>query len=272
MGRLAATSSGDDGMGTRGVVASLWLVVAGCAADLGRESGEWGSGLEGLGTATSAGSDEGSDDERGSSGGMGGPEDDSSTSSPGASTDDGVDETTTGGGPPLPPANADYCEIDGMVVVEAEHFASNEGYAEVARPDASGGIVMQVGDQGSLDLSIHFDTAGEVFVWLRTFVPIQDSENNGVFLDLDGEPLVAPAGHPFAGVPDIYLQKIGWAWAPAWQGNGAVQGPVTFMVTPGDHTLTIRKRLIERPEIDKIVLDFAGLEPNGLGPGETPCR
>lgn len=199
----------------------------------------------------------------------------STTDTTGDTTDDTADDTTddtTSTTGPMP-LDADFCEQGGQIVFEAEHFASNAGYAEVLRPDASEGAVMQVGDAGSLDFKLFFATEGEVYVWLRTYVPPNDSENNGLHLDLDGQPLIAPQNHPYSGSDDIFLHKIGWSWAPEWQGpeSGQIQGPVTFMVTPGDHTLSIRKRLIERPEIDKIVLEFAGSEPGGLGPAETPC-
>lgn len=253
--------------------AALWLVLTtGCGEELKREVGAPSPGLGSLGEAGSSGT---GDDEGESGGSSVGGDDGGSTGSgwppPDPSPDDGGDETTTGAEPPPLPTNADFCEVDGTLVMEVEHFAANDGFAEVARPDASGGLVMQVGASGRLDLSVHFDTAGEVYVWIRTYVPLQDSENNGLFLDLDGTPLVAPAGHPLVGTSDIYLEKVGWAWAPRWQGDGVTQGPVTFSVTPGDHTLTIRKRLIERPEIDKIVLSFSGAPPQDLGPQETPC-
>jgi hypothetical protein len=46
---------------------------------------------------------------------------------------------------------------------------------------------------------------------------------------------------------------------------------VAFDVGAGDHTLTISKRKIERPLLDKIVLSWTNDAPSGLGPAETRC-
>ena len=190
----------------------------------------------------------------------------------------GVDPSETGAPPPDvpaeppdPPDGVQHCEVDGRIAFEAEAYDAQVGFDEVARGDASGGTTIQVGDGGAVDYELWFQSSGRVYVWIRTYVPDQDSENNGLFIDVDGEPIEAPDDHPQAGVPDIYLKKIGWAWAPEWQGEDGHSGPITFEVTPGLHTFTIHKRKIERPEIDKIVLEFAGSEPDELGPASTPC-
>lgn len=169
---------------------------------------------------------------------------------------------------------ADFCEAAGAIVMEAEAFSAQFGYAEVPRDDASGGVAMQVGDTGVLSFEIFLETAGTWYFWPRTLAP--DSESNGMHVEIDGVFMTAPASNPYAGADDIYLQKSStqWFWEPKWQGpgSGQVAGPVTFELAAGVHTLSIHKRIIERPLIDRIVLTTTNVAPTGLGPSETLCR
>ena len=171
--------------------------------------------------------------------------------------------------PPSP--DIEHCEVDGRLVFEAEAYTEQAGFDENARGDASGGAVMQVGDDGELHFDVWFATSGRAYVWVRTYVPDGDSENNGMYIDLDGEPIAAPDDHPEAGTTDIYLKKIGWSWSPEWQSDSGHSGPITMDVLAGEHRITISKRKIERPEIDKIVIEFEDDEPSDLGPGVTSC-
>jgi len=172
--------------------------------------------------------------------------------------------------PTPPPAGPPrYCERDGTIVMEAEGFSANEGYAMVSRADASGGVVMQVGERGALSFDIEVASSGRMYLWLRTLAP--DAESNGVHVELDGSRIEAPADHPEAGSDDIYLQKMRWSWEPEWQGEGTHSGPVTFEVSAGAHRLTIIKRKVERPYIDRIALTWASAPPSGTGPTDTPC-
>jgi hypothetical protein len=177
--------------------------------------------------------------------------------------------------PPEPPPVpvGDFCEVGGSVVMEAEGFSAQTGYATVARGDASGGAAMQVGASGALHFEIWLDTGGTWYFWPRTLAP--DAESNGMYVDLDGVTIRAPATSAYPGVADIYVQKSGstWYWEPKWQGpaSGQVEGPVTFEASAGAHVLTIRKRKMERPLIDKIVLTKGNAPPAGLGPAETRC-
>ncbi len=169
--------------------------------------------------------------------------------------------------------NADFCETGQQVVLEAESFTTQNGYSQVPRTDASGGMAMQVGASGSLDFEIHLATGGTYYFWIRTLAA--DSESNGIFVALDGSQITAPPSNPYAGVPDIFLYKSAtqWFWEPLFQGSGsgAVAGPVIFTTSAGVHTLSIQKRKMERPLIDKIVLTTGNTQPSGLGPAETPC-
>lgn len=173
--------------------------------------------------------------------------------------------------PPVP--TGDFCDVGGSVVMEAEGFSSQTGYATVARGDASGGAAMRVGDSGALHFEIWLAAGGTWYFWPRTLAP--DAESNGMYVDLDGVTIRAPATSAYPGVADIYVQKSGstWYWEPKWQGpaSGQTAGPVTFEASAGAHVLTIRKRKMERPLIDKVVLTTGNTPPSGLGPSETRC-
>ncbi|MEA3477396.1 MAG: Ig-like domain-containing protein, partial [Bacteroidota bacterium] len=166
----------------------------------------------------------------------------------------------------------DFYEQNGIVSMEAENYISQEGYNLVNRSDASGNLAMQAGsDNGSLNYIFTLDNGGLWYIWIRTYATA--SENNGLYLRLDGRSLKAPAGHPYVGVRDIYLKKHGWCWKPEWQGagHGKHEGPVTMNATAGTHTLSIYKRQTEDPVIDKILLTRTDTAPADsiYGPEET---
>ncbi len=186
----------------------------------------------------------------------------------------GADAPAVDPNPEPPPAPAgDFCEVNGEVVMEAEHFWGQTGYTSIARSDASGGTAMQVGASGVLHFEFWLATGGTWHFWPRTLAP--DAESNGMYVDLDGITIRAPATSSYAGAADIYVQKSSsaWYWEPKWQGpgSGQVEGPVTFEASAGSHVLTIRKRKMERPLIDKVVLTTGNTPPSGLGPAETRC-
>ncbi|MEA3460944.1 MAG: FlgD immunoglobulin-like domain containing protein, partial [Bacteroidota bacterium] len=157
------------------------------------------------------------------------------------------------------------------VSMEAENYTSQEGYSIVYRSDASGTQAMQVGSDGSLNYSITLNTAGTWYIWIRAYATT--AENNGLFIKLDGETLTAPEDNPYAGVPDIYLTKNGWCWKPEWKGpgDGEHEGPITMTASAGTHILSICKRKMEDPLIDKILLTLTDSPPedSSYGPDET---
>ena len=177
--------------------------------------------------------------------------------------------------PDAVPVSGDFCESQQVISIEAEHYSAQTGYSQITHGDASGGVAMQVGDNGSLDFEVYFASTGTYYFWVRTLAA--DSESNGLYLAIDGELVRAPPSNPHAGVADIYLYKSDsyWFWEPLFQGAGsgasAVAGPVIFDVTAGQHTVSVRKRKMERPLIDKLVLTVAGDQPSGMGPNETTC-
>ncbi len=77
--------------------------------------------------------------------------------------------------------------------MEAESYSAQSGYAEVGRSDASGGLAMQVGDSGTLDFEVFLTTPGTYYFGIRTLAP--DSESNGIYVELDGNLITAPADH-----------------------------------------------------------------------------
>ena len=149
-------------------------------------------------------------------------------------------------------------EVNGVVSMEAERYTSQTGYGRYANADASGGTVMRAdGAEGStLDFRFTVQQAGTWYVWVRAYATA--NENNGYLLGLDGRTL-----------GNIYLKKIGWSWQPEWLNGDSHAGPVTVNLTAGSHVLSILKRKIENPLIDKIVLTKAAQAPTGLGPAAT---
>ncbi len=160
-----------------------------------------------------------------------------------------------------------FMEQNGVVSMEAEHYTSQNGYSVVSNNEASGGKVMQVGASGNLNFDFEVNQGGTWYFWVRTYADAHD--NNGLHLSLNGKRLTAPSSHSLAGTSDIYLIKGSWSWEPRWQKGEQHAGPVTIELTPGKHRLTISKRKIERPLIDKIVLTKSSQPPSGFGPSET---
>ena len=149
-------------------------------------------------------------------------------------------------------------------VVDLElESGSMTGGAIVANSEASGGQVVQFTTAASGSVTFNLPTleAGTWYVWIRTYA--KTSEENGLFMELDGKSVVAPAGHLYAGIADIYLKKVGWSWEAEWQGpgHGVHAGPITINLTAGAHQLTIKKRKTERPLIDRIILSKSSTPP-----------
>ncbi len=149
-------------------------------------------------------------------------------------------------------------EVNGVVSVEAERFTSQSGYGRYANSGASGGAVMRAdGGTGSrLNFQIDIRTPGTWYFWMRAYATAD--VNNGCQLGLDGQTK-----------GDIYLKKVGWSWLPEWLTGHSHAGPITLQLTAGRHTLSIIKRKVENPLIDKIVLTRSARPPTGYGPAQT---
>ncbi|MGD9611966.1 MAG: BACON domain-containing carbohydrate-binding protein [Kiritimatiellia bacterium] len=149
-------------------------------------------------------------------------------------------------------------EVNGVVSMEAENYTAQTGYARVASSETSGGAGMRaVGAEGSnLDFKFSVQQAGTWYFWVRANATAD--VNNGFRLALDG----SVRG-------DVYLKKIGWSWTPEWLTGHSHAGPITLNLTAGTHTLSILKRKVENPLLDKIVLTRSATAPTGLGPATT---
>lgn len=171
-------------------------------------------------------------------------------------------------------------ERNGVIAIEAEHANSSEGYRTLAIESVSGGFVVQVDEEvthsgGNLTFEFEVETAGRWHVWIRTRA--MHHRENGIRLMIDGKYATPPPGHPLEGSENIFIRKNTshdvWNWDPRWkptheqEQNGLRHaGPVTIDLTAGTHTLSILKRLRERPLIDKIALTRSPYMPGGFGP------
>jgi hypothetical protein len=152
---------------------------------------------------------------------------------------------------------AEFWEHRGLIVAEIEDAALRAAVVS-AREDASGGKVVTWHDEtGRAELTLRVFTPGVWHVWIRTAA--KDHVSNGLYLELNGVRLRAPAGHRWPGVDAIYLRKhaVNFFWKPEWQGPGEGNhaGPIAIEIPhAGVHRLAIVARKIERPTLDKIVL------------------
>jgi hypothetical protein len=157
-------------------------------------------------------------------------------------------------------------EKSSVIAFEAEDYTSQNGYTRVARTDASGGAVMRADGPTGSELKFRFTArqSGTWYIWIRAHATID--LNNGMYINLNNQPLRAPASHPLAGAVDIYLPKVGWSWKPEWLRGHSHTGPITMNISAGSHVLSIVKRKIENPLVDKIVLTRSSTPPTGFGP------
>jgi len=150
-----------------------------------------------------------------------------------------------------------YLEKEGVLMLEAEN-GYQEGWQVVSSPiTASGSVVQAVAQEARLTFQVEIKQAGRWYLWLRTYAP--DSANNGLFLEWNGKPLVAPSDHLYAGVRDVYLLKSSkqFHWKPEWQGpgEGNHRGPITIDVErAGRYSLSLVRRKTETPLLDRVAL------------------
>ena len=249
------------------IVLSAILLGFGCGSDDESSKGTGGADASTSGGSAGQGASGGSGGNAGS-GGSGGKAGSGGAAGAGGnagSGSGGVAGASSGGS-----AGSGGTSAAESCVFEAENYSSQKGYAKVSHSGASGGIAMQVGASGSLNFELNLKVGGRYYVWLRTQAP--NSESNGLFISIDGKRIKAPADHKLTGVSDIYLKKgSNWFWTPEWQGSSH-SGPITFDIKPGKHTFSIEKRKIERPLIDKLVINKSKTPPTGKGPAEQACK
>jgi alpha-glucosidase (family GH31 glycosyl hydrolase) len=154
-------------------------------------------------------------------------------------------------------------EKKGLVSLETEHFAANQGWKEKfyytgnsVFPDASND-----GELLSLEYSIRFNQTGNYRIYVlgnRDRKAMEAADNIMVSLQSGDQPVSKTISIELS---DIY--------APRWHG---VDGPPAevSVVSPGDHILRIQVTGDTRLFIDKIVLhNDPGFRPEGIGPAET---
>jgi len=165
---------------------------------------------------------------------------------------------------PKPEPNKPIKTCEDKIIFEAENFTSQSGYSVIDKAGASGKVI-QVGDSGVAKYSLDFPKAGRWYVHIKTMA--EGHTDNGLYLNLDGQRVVAPSGHPLAGKSQIWLQKGSvWSWKPKFQGgHGEAEGPVTIDIqSAGVHEFSIEKKLVERPFIDKIILATSDIDSSQL--------
>lgn len=165
--------------------------------------------------------------------------------------------------PPLQPIN--FTEVNGVISMEAENCTSQTGYGRYLNAGASKGSVMRAdGPTGSqLNFKFSVKQSGLWYLWIRAYST--NHLNNGLILKLNGSVLKAPSSHPLSGASDVYLRKTGWSWEPEWLKNESHSGPITLQLPLGDNILSIVKRKVENPLIDKIILTRVNKAPSGFG-------
>jgi len=211
------------------------------------------------------------------------------------------DATYSGGNRPirsdiaaLPAPLQIFQETGGRVVIEAENFTNRVAGVGAAsgktfnllhddsvggsQPDtetASGdlGLIAEfngsnlVPDNSSnvgnslvgprVDYEINFDTPGIYRVFLRLRAPI--ANDNSIHVGFDGSAVTL-------GGFGVGVSGTDWAWV-----DDVVSGPQNFTVNvpaAGLHTLNLWMRE-DGVQVDKIVLDQAGVTPTGFGPVES---
>jgi hypothetical protein len=168
---------------------------------------------------------------------------------------------------------ADFCEIGGLVVMEAESASSVTNWVRVS--GRCGYAMEDHGTrQGALVFSVTFSQTGDYYVWLLCANGPNGTESNDCFIYLDGERSYDPTGLR----PDgIRRTSTRWGWTSQPKGPGAHTTAVppihVKVLTIGEHVFRVGSRS-DLFRVDKIALCLNGLtEPgvNGCEPSQTVC-
>lgn len=144
------------------------------------------------------------------------------------------------------------------LLIEAEEADDHENYSQVELAGASGGAAMRASEDETAKLHFNVDIleAGRWELLIRAFC--EGHTNNGLFIEVDGQRVVAPLDHIHSGQDAVYLIKERWAWTSSWYAMKKHvtkhEGPVTINLPAGKHRITLVKRRRERPIIDQIWL------------------
>lgn len=168
-------------------------------------------------------------------------------------------------------------EVDGIVVIEAEHYSSNSARQDVAGPWAIQTLVTGYSGEGyavvasaladngnwatacELAYDISFANPGKYHVWVRRYAP--DGASNSVHVALgDGAPGDGAQSDESPGVLDNEGSSQSWTWA---------SGHTIDVREPGPQVLTLRRREAGYC-IDRILLTRdPDQTPWGGGPPES---
>ncbi|MEM0965349.1 MAG: sulfatase-like hydrolase/transferase [Verrucomicrobiota bacterium] len=169
-----------------------------------------------------------------------------------------------------------FLEVDGLVVMEAEHFSSQNPGTNAASGSTwttttseagfSGDAALEVtpnaqvnvldSDDGPrLDYAINFQTAGTYYVWIRTLGP--SAQDNSLHAGLDG--VIASTGG------NGLVSSRRWEWVNAVKANS-----LTLQVdAPGVHTFNVWMRE-DGTLFDKAILTTdPNFTPSSQGPPES---
>ncbi len=173
-----------------------------------------------------------------------------------------------------------YQEVDGQVVIDAEHAAANiprHGQSWLTRTDFAGyageGYVHLLPDQGvlytlpltnspELQVSISFATPGVYTVWVRGAA--NNAGSDSLYVGLAGD---SAASQAITGLP-----PQAWGWSALTDAGGTTTAvPATLTIpTPGIYTLNIWGRE-DGLRLDRILLTHNdAYVPTGTGPAESP--
>lgn len=186
------------------------------------------------------------------------------------------------------PTGSSYCEQNGRIVIEAENFDSQNGYSILGTSGASGTAIQAANsfDSNIANYKLNFENGGRWHFFVRS--QASDHENNGLFMEINGNRMVAPSDHDLAGTDVIWVRNYDmdgttpvWNWETDWQDETGHRNPSTVDLPSGEFNLGVVKRVpnrivIERPIIDKIMftrnrLSDSELRALGKGPAATYC-
>jgi len=190
------------------------------------------------------------------------------------------DPLDNGGGedPPPPPPTGDgtFLESGGLLVMEAEHFATNiprggqewllktdkagfsgEG-AMAALPDLGKNLSTFVNTSPEMTFDVSFATTGTYYLWLRMWA--NNSDDNRAHAGIDNQS---------SGAASFIVANTYNAWT--WTRTRLSTNLATLAVnSAGAHTISVWMQKDET-YVDKIVMTTdAGFTPIGTGPAESP--
>ncbi len=162
-----------------------------------------------------------------------------------------------------------YVEVGGQVVIEAEHFDTNDARTDptgeaLTLSSATGGYVaegyMYPADEGvenatwdnaaECTYNIDFTNAGTYTIWLRRY--FDDDGHNSCFVGFDGIQAGSTCDNVTSGTGTWY-----------WYAH-----TTTVDISAGVHAFNLRRR--ERGyKVDRIVITKNGNTPSGTGPAES---